>query len=78
MNRALGLLCVCVVTGLAGCTGSSIEQGVPANAGYVPLPQPQMAKLKGKPIMGATEKERKDALAKESAAPAPAPAAATP
>jgi hypothetical protein len=71
-----GFACVIVgsVLAIGGCTGSSLDEGIPPNAEYKPLPQPGTAKV-GKPVMGATDKERKEAAAKEKGAtPAPTPA----
>ena len=35
---------IAMLLGLAGCTGPSIETGVPKDAPYVPLPQPGVIK----------------------------------
>jgi hypothetical protein len=51
--------------GVSGCGGSSIDQGVPPDTGYVPPKmQPNSATAKGKPVLGATEKDKMEAAAK--------------
>ncbi len=68
-----------VVLATSGCSSSSLEEGVPKNTGYVaPKMVPNMAKTaSGKPLMGATEKDKQEqatkAKAAEGAAGAPSP-----
>jgi hypothetical protein len=65
---------VTVTLGFAGCGGSDLETGVPKDVGYVPPKmQPGTLTTKGKPQLGATDKDRAEAKAKAAAAPAPTP-----
>jgi hypothetical protein len=78
MTRSWGELAavgLCALTvGLAGCGGESdLEPGVPKDVGYVaPKMQPNTISVKGKPALGATEKDKKEAKEKFGTPPAEA------
>ncbi len=66
---------LCLGLGVAGCGGNGeLDPGLPKDAGFVPPPMvPNMAPASGKrPVMGATDKERKEALSAAAAADAAA------
>jgi len=76
IKRVGGMIggCLLVVAlGIGGCGSDEMTGGVPKDVGYVPPKmQPNMGTGTGKPILGATEKDKREAKQKAEAAPAPA------
>lgn len=67
-RRAFGVWAGVTALGMAlgalGCSGGTIEEGMPEDTGYTPLKQPSTATVKGKPKLGVTEEERKAGIEK--------------